>query len=246
MKRLLAFFLAFMLLTPCLHAFPFVDDPGVVYLLGIVNDVLKAIENVELTVHVTLQNGIRGILREIGFPHELFRSLDRTISEVVGIRGELQALSCAWQFSPRTAMLRELYFNPTRLCRDGFQAVWGRSIPVVDADRKEFRDYLGTLSTNMVSSRVDRVEGWRQLFPDMEAASALERVSPGEANRDEAVSLAGAARLAASNSAIATQSLLIEQMSTAEERLALRRELDLGRFLILETSGADPWTIDGP
>jgi hypothetical protein len=167
-KRLFALLVALVLLTPRLQAFPFVDDPGVVYLLGTVNNVLKTIENIELALHLALQSGIRDIVREIGFPRDLFGGLDHTISEVRGIRGELQALSCAWQFSPRTALLRGLYLTPTRLCRGQFQAVWGGSIPGWDADWHEFRDYLGTLSTNIVTSRVDRVEGWRTLFPEME------------------------------------------------------------------------------
>jgi hypothetical protein len=238
--------LVILLGVPRAQAFPFLDDPAVVYGLGIVNELLQAIERVELTIHLALETGVKGIVRDLGFPGDLFGELRQTLSQVKGIRDELAALSCGWRFSSRTASLRDLYFSPRLVCRRGFQAVWGASSFGPDRDLEEFRDYVGALSTNMISGRVDAAEAWREQFPAIEQGSALVRQSPGEANRDEAVALAGAGRIADSNSALATESLLLEEVEASAERENARRGLDLGRFVLLGTAGVDPWTADRP
>jgi hypothetical protein len=228
------------LLASLAHALPFLDDPGVVYGLQIVSDLLKAIEQAELEAALTLQKGIRGVVADVGFPPSLFGELHETLSTVRGIRGEITSLSCAWNFSARTAFLRNLYLGFQSLCRREFEGVWGHPIGH-DSDLEEWHAYLGTLSTNMVSGRVDRVEGWRGLLPAMQKDSALTRVSPGEASRDEAVALSATALIADSNSAIKSQSLLLEQVEIAAERREERRGVDMTRFILTNAAGLDPW-----
>jgi hypothetical protein len=227
------------------EAFPFVDDPAVLQALETVNELLGAIERVELAVHLALERSIRGVVRDVGFPEGLFSEIQQTLSLMTGIRGELQELSCAFRFSARTGLLRDLYFTPRRICRREFETIWGAPPPGPDRELQEMGDYLGSLSTNLVTERVDAVESWRAEFPDMEQASARIRRSPGEASRDEAVALSGSALIANSNSGISTESLLLEELEASRERQETKRGLDLGRFVLLKTAGIDPFTEGG-
>jgi hypothetical protein len=224
------------------RALPFFDDPGVVYALAIVNGLLKTIEQAELTLQLSLQKGIRGLVADLGFPEGLFSELQETLGLVKGIRDEIAELSCGWKFSPRTLLLKDLYRELRILCRQQYEGVWGTPVGG-NQDLEEFRNYVGTLTTNMISERVDRSEGWRQMFPAMEEDTALARVSPGDASRDEAVSVAGTALIADSNSGMATESLLLEQAETSAERLEDRRARDVARFILRDTAGLDPWNV---
>ena len=231
-----------LLLASRVEALPFVDDPAVLKALAAVNDLLSSIERVELAIHLALERKIRGVVGDLGFPEGLFAEIQQTLSLVKGIREELQELSCGFRFSTRTALLRDLYFDPRRLCRRDFEAIWGGPPSGPDSELAEMREYLGSLSQNLVTERVDAVTSWRSEFPDMEQASAELRRSPGEASRDEAVALSGTALIANSNSSISTESLLLEEVETSSDRQEMKRGLDLGRFVLLSSSGIDPWT----
>ena len=240
MRKRLWWGLFLLLLAPPVRALPFFDDPGVVYALGIVSDLLQAIQKGELAVQLTLQKGIRGLVADVGFPEGLFAEIQQTLSLVQGIRDEVTALSCGFRFSPRTSLLRDLLLGLHPWCRREFEGVWGSPVGR-SADLEGFRNYLGTLSTNLVSRRVDRAESWLQAFPAAERDSALFRVSPGEASRDEAALLAATARVADSNSALKTQTLLLEQLEAAADRREERQGLDMARFILQDAAGLDPW-----
>jgi hypothetical protein len=227
------------------EALPIIDDPAVVYGLGLVNELLKEIEAIELTLQLALQRSIRGVLGDLAFPTDLFRGIEESLSALEGIREEMAALSCGWRFTPRTALLRSLSEKPTSLCRQGLASVFG--FPVgPDRDRDELASYLGTLTANSISTRIEGSESWRLLFPEMERGSALLRVSPGEASRDQAVAISGTALVANSNSELETESLLLEEAEREEERLSLRRGLDMGRFILEEAGGRNPWAAVDP
>jgi hypothetical protein len=230
-----------LLAAPSAGAFPFIDDPGVVYALQVVSQLLRSIEQAELATALVLQKDIRGLLADLAFPGALFAQLHETLSLVQGIRDEILSLACPWGFSARTSVLRNLYLSLGRLCRRDFEGVWGTPVGR-DADFEELRSYLGTLSTNMVSARVGREEGWRLMFPAMEKDAALVRLSPGDGSRDEAVSLAATALVADSNSSLKTQSLLLEQTETNVLRLEERRGVDMARFILRGAAGLDPWS----
>jgi hypothetical protein len=246
MKKTLALVLSVALLGAVpVRALPFIDDPAVVYGLGLVNDLLREIEAVELALQLALQGSIHGILGDLAFPFDLFRQIKQTLSTLEGIREEIAALSCGWRFSPRTSLLEGLSLHPSTLCREGFGSIFG--FPVgPDRDRDEIQNYVATLTANSISTRIDRSESWRLLFPDLERGSALSRVTPGEASRDEAVALSGTALVANSNSLLETESLLQEEADREEERLALRRGLDMGRFILERAGGQDPWSAADP
>jgi hypothetical protein len=239
-RRVLIIALVLLLLAPGARALGFIDDPSVVYALEVVNNLLKAIEDVELAAHLTLQGEIKNLVRKIGFPAELFEPLEKVVSSVKGIRQEIEEISCDWQFSRRTSVLKDLYLAPFRLCRESFQAIWGTSQGRWDSDLHEFQDYEGTLSANLIAERARGVAGWQDIFASIEHDSALLRRSPGEANRDEAVALAGAGLIAHSGSAIASQTLLVRELDREMERFDERKRSDMGRFLLLSLAGEDP------
>jgi hypothetical protein len=101
---------------------------------------------------------------------------------------------------------------------------------------------VGVASTNVITARVEAEETWREIFPSLEEGTANLRVSPGEANRDEAVSLAGAGVVADSNSTVLTQTLLVEQLDREMDRREERKGLDMAAFTLLSVAGEDPWT----
>jgi hypothetical protein len=236
-RRSLAVLLVVMLVAASASAIPIFGDPDTAYLLEIVGGILKAIADVELTLQLATHHRIDLIVSHFAFPDapgpdgSIFLPIRQAIREVRGIRREIEALSCSWVFSPRTALLRGMLLHPLRICRSGFQLVWGSSERHWDADAQELQDYVGTLTANTVSARVDSERSWTKVFPDMEAASALLRRSPGEANRDEAVLLAAAGQVASSNSLLASQKLLVKgldrEMERRDERLAATAEMGL-------------------
>jgi len=218
-------------------AVPIFGDPDTAYLLEVVGGILKAMEHVELTLQLVIHRRIDLIVSHFAFPDapdpdgSLFLPIRQALDQVRGIRREIAALSCSFIFSPRTALLRDTLLQPLRMCRSGFQLIWGSSDRHWDADTQELQDYVGTLTGNLVSARAESEGSWTKLFPDMETASGRIRRSPGEANRDEAVLLAAAGQVANSNSQLASQKLLLEeldrQMERRDERLAARAEVGL-------------------
>jgi hypothetical protein len=223
------------------QAFPFLDDPGVVLALRRVAELLDAIHQAELVAHLRLQRSIRGVVRQLGFPTELFEAIGATLGSMKGIRREIEEMACSWPLSSRTLRLRDLYLSSRALCRPDVQLLWGSSEGRADEGLGEFRDYMSALSLNMAGTRAGAVAHWEDIFPGMEKASAQLRSSPGEANRDGAVALAGAGVVASSNSALETQELLVSELERTWERREERQRGNMGQFLLLSAAGKDPW-----
>jgi hypothetical protein len=222
------------------QAIPIFGDPYTIYLLKVVERILVTIQQIELVAQAVVQRRINDLVSGYAFPASLFREIHETIDDVKDIRDEVTAIACDWRFSERTGLLRDVYLRPLKLCRPSFQLLWGSGEGHWDADLQEMQDYVGTLTTNMVSERVEAEGSWRHIFPDMQRATAVFRASPGEANRDEAVALAGAGVVADSNSAIASQTLLLAQFEREMDRFEDRKSLDMAEFLRLSMKGDDP------
>jgi hypothetical protein len=240
-KHLGALALVACLLTSPASAMPILG-PDTAYLLRIVANLLRAIQQVQLETQRGLQRRIDVLVSDVAFPsfpgESVFDPIHQVLGDVRGIRRELTGLSCSWLFSARTSLLRDRLLRPLRLCRSDFQLLWGNADRHWDADLHEVQDFTGTLTENVVSTRVEAEESWTSLFPRMEQAGALLRRSPGEANRDEAVLLAAAGQVGASNSSIQTQKLLIESLDWQMDRhdAALERYAALG---VLHAFGAE-------
>lgn len=239
-RRTLAGVLLVALMASGARATPILDDPYTIALLKIVANILSTIQQIELAAQAAIQWRIDDVVSGYAFPGAVFQEIRQALDEVKGIRDEVEGISCGWRFSVRTGLLRDLYLRPLKLCRPTFQFVWGSGEEHWDRDLQEVQDYVGTLTANMVSERTEAEGSWRRIFPGMEKATGMLRLSPGEANRDEAVALAGAGVVADSNSALASHALLLAELEREMERFEERKALDMAEFVLLSVKGDDP------
>lgn len=239
-RRTLAGAVLVALLATGARATPIIDDPYTIYLLRIVTNILNTIQQIELAAQALIQQRIDAVVSGYAFPGAVFQEIRQVINEVKGIREEVEGISCDWRFSTRTGLLRDMYLRPLKLCRPSFQLVWGSGEAHWDHDLQEVHDYVGTLTANMISERTQAEVGWRRVFPGIEKGTAAFRLSPGEANRDEAVALAGAGLVADSNSAMASHTLLLAQLERETERFEERKALDMAEFVLLSLKGDEP------
>jgi hypothetical protein len=234
-----------LLLTICVtagaSALPIYDDPVAIKLLQTIKQILTTVQEIELKAQELIQRRIDVIISLYDFPAKVFDEIRQTIDEVQGIRNEVAALSCDWSFSPRTQLLRTTYLRPLTLCKSEFRLLWGSAEGHPDEDLQEAQDHAAIVTTNLISERVEAEQTWREIFPSLESESAAVRKSPGEANRDEAVALAGAGVIADSNSTMSTQMLLLQQLDSEMERREDKRHLEMAEFLLRSASGQDPW-----
>lgn len=239
-RRALAGVVLVVLLATNARAIPIIGDPYTIALLKIVANILSTIQQVELAAQAAIQWRIDDVVSGYAFPGAVFQEIRQALDEVKGIRTEVEEISCGWRFSVRTGLLRDMYLRPLSLCRPSFQFIWSSGEGHWDGDLQEIQDYVGTLTANMVSERTEAEGSWRRVFPGMEKATGALRLSPGEANRDEAVALAGAGVVADSNSALASQTLLLAQLERETERFEDRKALDMAEFVLLSVKGDDP------
>ena len=244
--RLLVVALVALLLTRPAWPFPIIGDPDTAALLGVVETLLRTVTAVELAAQEIIQRRIDTLVSHVAYPASVVRSIGQTLRSITRIRDEAEALTCDWRFTSRTALLRDLNLGPLTLCKPSFQLAWGEDGGHWDSDLEEMHDYVGTLSANMLSHRVESEETWSQAFPAVEALTASVWKSPGEANREEAVALSGAGLVADSNSALQTQTLLLQQMERQDERFQDRKQLDMAQFLLVSATGVDPWSVPPP
>lgn len=249
-RRVVAAALAVLLIASSASAIPIFDDPYTIYLLETVGNILRTVEDVELTIQLAIHHRVDVVLSHLAFPSgpgadgSIFEAIGQVIGQVRGIRREVQALSCSWVFSPRTALMRNLLLRPLKLCKPEFRFIWGTSQRHWDADAQELQDYVGTLTGNVISERVQDEEDWTALFPEMEGLSAWIRTSPGEANRDEAVLLAAAGQVANSNGLLASQKLLIDGLEREMERRDERLATTAGTGLLQDVACLDSASCD--
>jgi hypothetical protein len=165
-------------------------------------------------------------------PDGVLDPIKAATSQVFGIRREVESLACGWQFSPRTTLLRRLYLEPVKLCRPGFQAVFGEHAGL-DRDLHELADHTAVLTANQVSTRVQSEDlTFTRAFKDSFSQATVGWFSPGEANRYEAVMLAMSSEVALANNQLAAQKLMVDELDRELERREDRHRAGLAAFAL--------------
>jgi hypothetical protein len=237
------------LLLVLLLATPRPSSADVIPIIEIINTVILAKINSVLSTlilyeeklldraNVDIYNRYRNFFATEGvlFP------IQTALAEIRGIRNEVSGIACGWQFSPRTAVLRQLYLEPARLCRPSFQLIWGSNTAAVDRDLQELEDYVGVMTANQLATLSQSQETFARVFPDAFRPGTGPGFSPGEANRMEASMLAQAGQVALSNNQTANQSLLVAEMERELERREERHLVNASLFAMQGLS-----TLGGP
>ena len=161
-----------------------------------------------------------------------FRAISATIAQVYGIRNEIAAIACGWQFSRRTMVLRDLYLRPSRLCRPSFRLVWGSPARTAESDVDELHDYVGSLTANQLSVRAEAEATWTRVYPEVFRWTTTPGWSPGESNRVEAMMLAMTGQVALANNQVLAQTVLLDELAWDLERKRERQIAHLNRFTL--------------
>lgn len=181
--------------------------------------------------------------RFYAFPPQIFDPVLAAIADVRGIRSELNSLACGWQFSPRTAVLQQMYLRPLRMCRPTFDFVWGTHTSGRDRDLQELHDYTAVMTANQLSQRTQSEETMTRAFPETFRKALVPGYSPGEANRAEAAMLAMAGQVALSNNQLKAQKLLVDELERDLDRKEERHVANFSLFAVkgLATLGHPGW-----
>src|SRR5262249_29610256 len=174
----------------------------------------------------------------------VFDQIRAATTRVADIREEVRQLACDWSFSARTRVLREALLRKLRLCRSGFEDVWGSHDGLWDEEIQEMDDYIGARTTNMIWERAEKTNtSWIRVFRDTFKPQAANGSTPGEANRAEAAALAWTSQVAVGNSQILTQDLLVRQSTRTLERFDGKKAADLSYYAYrgLTTLGGGGW-----
>lgn len=163
-----------------------------------------------------------------------FQAIQASIAQVHGIQREIEAVACGWQFSTRTALLRDTYLHPIRLCRPTFRLIWGSPAGTADRDVDELQDYVATLTANQLSTRSDAEGTWTRVYPEVFKWVTTPGWSPGESNRVEAMMLAMTGQVAVANNQVLAQKLLIDEFEADLDR---RQERQLGSVQLFALQG---------
>ena len=174
-----------------------------------------------------------------------FRAIQASIAQVSGIRRGIDAIACGWQFSSRTALLRDVYLHPIRLCRPTFRLIWGSPVGTADRDVDELEDYVATLTANGLSTRAEAETSWTRVYPEVFKWVTIPGWSPGESNRVEAMMLAMTGQVAIANNQVASQKLLIDELEWDLERREDRQATHLRAFALqgLASLGDQPGAL---
>lgn len=152
-----------------------------------------------------------------------------------------QTLSCGWNFSFRTEMLRDLFVYPVKLCRNGYRIVWGGHDTLPDADVHELFDWTSTLTHNLVQDRTIHEHGksgelpeetWRRIGAEGAQHIGEHYPTPGQAARFEAQMLADRLRVDSNSLQLQAQTLLVGQQARDYRALKRRHERALSRYLV--------------
>jgi hypothetical protein len=199
---------------------------------------LRAINRVETLIRIEqewidrAQIGTYNRYRFFFANNAAFRAVQASIAQVQGIRREIEAVACGWQFSPRTTPLRDLFLHPTRLCRPTFRLIWGEPARTAGRDLDELQDYVATLTANELSARSEAETTWTRVYPEVFKWITRPGWSPGESNRVEAMMLAMTGQVAIANNQILDQKLLIDELELDRDRREERRVVRLQLFAL--------------
>ena len=161
-----------------------------------------------------------------------FRAIRATIAQVHGIRSEIAAIACGWQFSSRTALLRDVYLRPVRYCRPSFRRIWGSPARTASSDLEELHDFVGSLTANQLSSRAEAEATWTRVYPEVFRWTTTPGWSPAESNRVEAMMLAMSGQVAIANNQVLAQTVLLDELARDAERTKERQAAHLNRFTL--------------
>lgn len=214
--------------------------------LATISGLLQTIANERMFIQDTLQGNIKNLYKDI-FPGTasgydgivgLFREIDQARRTFITVRDELGMMSCGWEFTDRTAALRDALLAPVHFCKPSFSVIYGAGAGYWDTDMEELHDGVSSFTLNTISESVEAEEGsWSRIFPDIEYDTEHIMTSPGWANREEAVGLAGADLMAQEQGKIAMTRLMREATDVEYERFEEKRERDLAMALLLGLSG---------
>ena len=199
---------------------------------------LRAINNVETLIRVEqewidrAQIATYNRYRFFFANNATFHAIQASIAQVQGIRREIDAIACGWQFSTRTSLLRDLYLHPVRLCRPTFRLIWGSPVRTVDRDVNELQDYMATLTANELSARSEAETTWTRVHPEVFKWVTTPGWSPGESNRVEAMMLAMSGQIAVANNQVLGQKLLIDELEWDLDRRQERQVTNLHVFAL--------------
>src|SRR5262249_52669604 len=162
-------------------------DPVEAALLNRIASILQAIERFRMEVLDKLEQKIQTRVHDYAFPIRAFDQIRAAATRVADIREEGRQLACDWSFSARTRVLQEALLRKLRLCRSGFEDIWGSHDGLWDEEIQEMDDYIGAMTTNMISERAEKTNtSWIRVFRDTFNPQAGNGSTPGEANRAEA------------------------------------------------------------
>ncbi len=203
---------------------------------------LQKIENYQLQQLGCLEKGIKRIETLRKYPEALLEPLVRirdVVGQVATLRQQVAGLSCAWRFSPRTALLKDLYLEPIRLCKPTLQRVFGSHASFADADVNEYLDWTSVVTRNLVAERTVGELGepvapgkvregpeftWQRIAAGAARDLATTAATPAEALRMGAALSADSARVRSSTMQIRAQASLVEQQR--RDYAARQRRLD--------------------
>ncbi|HKC11714.1 MAG TPA: hypothetical protein VKI41_06615 [Vicinamibacteria bacterium] len=215
---------------------------GEVGWLSGINCALRKVENFQFRQLRCLEGGVKRIETLRKYPEALLEPLvpiRDVVKEIATLRQQVASLSCGWQFSTRTELLKTLYLEPVRLCKVSLQRVFGSHSRFPDADLHEYLDWTSVVTRNLVAERTVGEPGlvlapgktpegpeftWQRIAAGAARGLATDAATPGEAIRMGAALSADTARVKTSTIQIRAQAALVEQQR--RDYSARLRQLD--------------------
>ena len=230
--------------------------------LAVVHCLVSKIQEWQVKQQACLESQVERMHRVILWPDAARRPLagaSRVLVQIRTLRQQIESLACGWRFSARSAILRDLYLRPVKLCKPGLQAVWGDHRGLFDADLQEYLDWSSTVSHNLVQERtVGREAGdrrpsdpqgpeytWQRIADGAARDLAAHVNTPGEAVRMGAQLSADTLRVENNTLQLRAQTSLVEQQRRDYRRL--KRAWGQGFDLYLVSRASDgTWRPTSP
>jgi hypothetical protein len=228
--------------------------------LAVVACIMDNINWYQLRILDCLDTQITDIHAIVMFPGQarrVFREFKTVWEEGVTLKQQVESLACGWRFSSRSALLRDLYLKPIRLCRPEVKLIFGDHSPFFDGDVHELYDWTSKNTRNLIHERtVGPVDGgdpergpegtWEAVATD----TAAQIVGLEEDKASEAWALRYGAQLASDRLQVQTntlqlraQQLLVEQQRRDYRAVKRQYESALRLFVLTQATkgaGANP------
>ena len=238
-RRVLAFVLiASLALSPGAHAQ--VSDPGMGVWLAKIQLWLETVLEPGLELYDEMQIQVYNNVRWVQYAKHATDAMRQLKASARGIRRELQDLSCQFDTSFRTDVLRGLWLGNFKFCKPSWTTVFGRDPYDLDSDRGALYDRTSALSYNQLSERFDAEHGsWDRVFNEQNLEVATCRYSPAEADRLGALNAAWLTNVELSNKRIDDQILLTRELRFADRRRRARLDHIAGLAMWQTALGED-------